>query len=108
MERRVNLRLFNFFEQVGTLSTLQSGSRAKRTSIDHLLSLEATVRKAQANSEKVVSIIFDMEKAYVLTRRRDILMYLTEAGIEGIKFNFAKKKHCQTQILQSQGQRSSI
>ena len=35
---------------------------AKRTTIDHLLSLEATVRKAQANSEHIVSIFFDMEK----------------------------------------------
>ena len=32
--------------------------------VDHPLSLEATVRKVQANSEQGVSIFFDVEKAY--------------------------------------------
>ena len=76
------------FDQKETLSTLQCGGRAKRTTIDHLLSLEATVRKAQANSEHVVSIFFDMEKAYDLTWRHGILMDLHEAGIEGRMFKF--------------------
>ena len=67
MERMVNVRLVDFFDQKRTLSTLQCGGRAKRTTNDHLLSLEATVRKAQANNEQVVSIFFDMEKAYDLT-----------------------------------------
>ena len=48
-----------------------------------LLSPEATVKKAQANNEQVVSIFFDMEKAYVLTWRHSILMDISEAGIEG-------------------------
>ena len=63
MERIVNVRLLDFFEQKGALSTLKCGGRAKQRTIDHLLSLEATVRKAQANSEHVVSIFFDMEKS---------------------------------------------
>ena len=46
MEKMVNVRLLDFFDQKRTLSTLQCGGRAKRTTIDHLLSLEATVRKA--------------------------------------------------------------
>ena len=50
MERMVKVRLLDFFEHKGTLLTLQFGSRVKRTSIDHLLSLEAIVRKALANS----------------------------------------------------------
>ena len=68
MERMVKVRLLDFFEQKGTLSTLQRGGRAKRTKIDHLLSLEATVRKAQETSEQVVSIFIDMEKSYDLAR----------------------------------------
>ena len=63
----VKVRLLDFFEPKGTLSTLQGGGRAKRTAIDHLLSREATVRKARANSEQVGSIFFDMEEAYDLT-----------------------------------------
>ena len=56
----VNVRLLDFFDQKVTLSTLQCGDRAKRTTIDHLPSLEATVRKAQTNREQVLSIFFEM------------------------------------------------
>ena len=52
------------FNQNGTLSTLQCGGRAKSTTIYHLLSLEATISTAQANGAQVLSIFFDMEKAY--------------------------------------------
>ena len=45
MERKVNDRMLDFFDQKGTLSTLQCGGRAKRITIEHILSLEATVRK---------------------------------------------------------------
>ena len=83
----MNVRLLDFFDQKGTLSTLQYGGRAKRTTIDDLLSLEATVRKGQANSVQFVSIFFNMEKAHNLTRRNGILMDIHEAGIEGRMFN---------------------
>ena len=44
MERMIDVRLLDFFDQKGTLSSLQCWDRAKQTTIDHLLSLEATVR----------------------------------------------------------------
>ena len=62
MERMVNVKLLEFFYLKGTLSKLQCGSRAKKTFIDHVLSLEATVRKAEVNSELIVSIFFNMKK----------------------------------------------
>ena len=102
MERMVDVGLLDFFKQKGTLSTLQCGGRTKRTTIDHLLSLEATVRKAQANSEHVVSIFFDMEKAYDLTWRQGILMDIHEAGIERrmLKFieNFLKPRSFEVKV----------
>ena len=64
------------------------GGRAKLIIINHLLSLEATIRKTQANSEQVVSFFFDMEKAYDLKLIHGILMDINEAGIEGRMFNF--------------------
>ena len=63
MDGMVNVRLLDFFDQKGTLSTLQCGGRAKLTTIDHILSLDATVRKVQANSEQDVSIFFDMKRS---------------------------------------------
>ena len=60
--------------------------------IEHLstifLCLEATVRKAQAKSELVVSILFDIEKAYNLRWRHGILIDINDTGIEGRMFNF--------------------
>ena len=52
--------LMNFFDRKGTMSTIQCGGRAKQTTIDHILPLETTVRKAQENGEQVVSINIDM------------------------------------------------
>ena len=74
MQRMINVKLLDFFDQKRTMLSLQCCGRAKRTIIDHLLSLEATVRKTQTNNEQVVSIFFDMEKAYNLTWRHHILM----------------------------------
>ena len=88
MKRMINVRLINFLDQKGTLSTLKREGRAKRTTIDHLLSLGVTVRKAQAISEQVVSIFFDVEKANDLTWRHGNLMDIHEAGIEERMFKF--------------------
>ena len=84
-------RLLEFFDRKGILSTLQCGERAKQTTIDRLLSLEATVMKAQANSDQVVSIFFDMEKTYDLTWRHGIVMDLNGARIKEKMFNFTQK-----------------
>ena len=88
MEGMVNIRLLHFFDQKGTP---QCEGRGKQTLINYVLSLEATVRKARANSEQVVSIFFVMEKAYDSTWRHAILMDIQEAGIEERVFNFIKK-----------------
>ena len=50
--------------------------------------MEATVRKARANSEQVVSIFFYMKKEYDLKWRDGILKNIHEAGIEGKVFIF--------------------
>ena len=93
MEGMVIVRLLDFSERKGTLATLQCKGRAKRTTFDHLLSLEATIRKAQANSEQIVFIFIDMEKAQDLTLRHGILMDIHEAGMERRMFIFLQTFH---------------
>ena len=85
MKRMVNVRLLDFFDQIETLPSLQCGGRAQLTFVDHILSLEAAVRKAQPNSEQIVSIFY-LEKAHYLTRGHGILMDLNETGTEGKMF----------------------
>ena len=48
----------------------------------NILTLEATVKTAQANTEQVVSFFFDMEEILDLTWRYSILVDITEARIE--------------------------
>ena len=88
LERMVNVRPLGFFEHRRTLSKLQCGGRAKRRTIDHLLYLEPTVTKVQANSEQIVFFFFDMTKAFDLTWSHGILMDIHEARIERRMFNF--------------------
>jgi len=57
----------------------------KTTKINHrpAISLESTVRKAQANGEHVVAIFFDIEKAYDLTWRYGVIKAIHQAGLRG-------------------------
>ena len=84
------------FDQKGTLSTVQFGERAKRTTTDHLQSLGTTVRKGQANFEHIASVFFDTEKAYDLTWRHGTMKDLNDSEIAGRMFNliqnFLKQK----------------
>jgi len=102
LERMVNTRLIEYLEQNNTLSNLQCGGRKKRSTIDHLIALETAIRKAQANNEEIVSIFFDMEKAYDMTWRHGILKNIHRIGIRGrmaayIK-NFLSERKFQVKI----------
>ena len=50
---------------------------------DHLIRMDTFMRKGFANEEKVISIFFDLEKAYDKTRRYGIMRDLHEAGLRG-------------------------
>ncbi len=66
MERIIILKLNYMLEIKGLISSYQSGFRAGRNTMDAVLSLEADIRKAQANKEVLVWVWFDIEKAYSL------------------------------------------
>ena len=58
----VNDRLVWFLESNGLLANRQG-----RSTIDHLVRFESFIRIAFAKNEYVVSIFFDLEKAYDIT-----------------------------------------
>ncbi len=66
MEKMIIHRLNYMLEIKGLISSYQSGFRAGRNTMDAVLSLEADIRKAQANKEVLVWVLFDIEKAYSL------------------------------------------
>ncbi len=65
MEKMIIYRLNYMLEIKGIISSY-SGFMAGRNTMDAVLSLEADIKKAQANKEVLVWVLFDIEKAFSL------------------------------------------
>jgi len=89
-ERLVNCRLIWFLEN-NILTEYQSGFWKNRSTTDQLIRLESYIRKAFVRREHVVSVFFDLEKAYDTTWKYGILRDLHEAGIRGQLPDFISK-----------------
>ena len=83
LERMINDRLVWFLENNKILTDIQCGFRKRKSTIDHLVRLESFIRDAFLNKQEVVSIFFDLEKAYDTTWKYGILKDLHEAGLRG-------------------------
>ncbi|KAG8177440.1 hypothetical protein JTE90_008624 [Oedothorax gibbosus] len=79
----VNARLVYCLEEKGSLSPFQSGFRHHRGTLDNILLLETSVREAFVRNQNLVSIFFDMEKAYDRTWRYGNLKDLYHLGFRG-------------------------
>ncbi|KAG8200903.1 hypothetical protein JTE90_020543 [Oedothorax gibbosus] len=77
----VNARLVYCLEEKGALSPFQSGFRHHRGTLDNILLL--LVREAFVRNQYLVSIFFDMKKAYDRTWRYGILKDLYHLGFRG-------------------------
>jgi potassium voltage-gated channel Eag-related subfamily H protein 8 len=64
LEKMINARLMFYLETNNCLSKLQSGFRRGRCTIDNIIDLEIRIRNAFAKRNHLVSIFFDIEKAY--------------------------------------------
>ena len=83
LERMINKRLIWYLESNNLISPIQSGFRSERSTNDHLIRLETFIRDAFVNREHVVSVFFDLEKAYDTTWRYGIMKDLHDLGIKG-------------------------
>jgi ribonuclease HI len=83
MERMINNRLVWFLEHNGTISRAQSGFRKQRSTLDHLVCLETFIRDGFIRGDHVVSVFFDLEKAYDTTWKYGIMRDLQELGLRG-------------------------
>ena len=79
----VNNRLTWFLETNNLLTNIQCGFRKNRTTIDHLVRLESFIRNGFINNQHVVSVFFDLEKAYDTTWKYGILKDLYSMGFRG-------------------------
>ena len=79
----INDRLIWYLEHKNILTNIQCGFRKWKSTVDHLVRLESFIRDAFLNKQEVVSIFFDLEKAYDTTWKHGILKDLFEAGLRG-------------------------
>ena len=82
LERMVNRRLVDYFQMKGILCKFQCGGRNRRA-LDHPIRLETRIRTALAKNELLVSVFYDLEKAYGRTWRYGILKDLHRTGLRG-------------------------
>ena len=76
MKRMINSRLTWYLERHMVITEYQSGFQRRRSTIDNLLALETSTRDACVGRKHLVSIFFDLEKAYDTTWKHCILLDL--------------------------------
>ena len=75
LERMVNNRLTWLLETNNLLTNIQGGFRKNRSTVDHLVRLESFIRNGFINNQHVVSVFFDLEKAYDTTWKYGIFFF---------------------------------
>ncbi len=83
MERMVNNRLVYYLEKNEIITPYQAGFRKNRSTNDQLVRFETLLRDAFIKNDHVVSIFFDLEKAYDTTWKYGILKDMHENGLRG-------------------------
>jgi ribonuclease HI len=83
LEKMINARLIHFLEANNCLSQFQSGFRKGRSTVDNIIDLETRIRNAFVKRKHLVSIFFDIEKAYDRTWRYGILQQLYNHNLRG-------------------------
>ena len=79
----INDRLVWYLESSSLITEAQSGFRTKRSTMDPLVQFETFVREGFLNREHVVSIFFDLEKAYDTTWKYGIMKNLHDMDLRG-------------------------
>ena len=84
LERMINNRLYEYCTMNGHFANIQCGGRRGRSTIDHLVRLETFIRRAFVRDEHVISVFFDLRKAYDTTWKYGILRDLHSIGLRGL------------------------
>ena len=83
MERMVNNRLVWYLEVNEILIKFQAGFRKNRSANDQLVRFESLLRDAFINKDHMVSIFFDLEKAYDTAWKHGVVKDMHESGLRG-------------------------
>ena len=91
LERMVNRRLVWILESRQLITNLQCGFRRQRSTIDHIVRLEAAIQDAFVRKHHLLAVFFDLEKAYDTIWRYGILRSLHRWGIRGHLWHFIEE-----------------
>ena len=83
MERMINRRLVWYLESHKLLTNVQCGFRSKRSTVKHLVRFETFSREAFIHNQHLVSVFFDLEKAYDTTWKFEVMKDLRGFGLRG-------------------------
>ncbi|GFW10278.1 probable RNA-directed DNA polymerase from transposon X-element [Trichonephila clavipes] len=101
-ERMVNTRLVYDLEKEKCISPLQCVFRKGRSTLDNIVFLESQIRDAFVRRNHLVSLFFDIEKAYNRTWRYGILRNMYDFGLRGnlpiFIFNFLAVRYFNVRI----------
>lgn len=111
----INNRLIWYLENKKFFNDTQSGFRRGRSTVDHIISLNADIQKAIKNKQNLVAVFFDIKKAFDMTWRYHILKSLKEAGVHGHmltyvhnflqdrRFRIIANEYCSEKKIQANG-----
>ena len=83
MERLINNRLLDYLERIPNFCNIQCGGLKGWSTTDYLIQLESVIRKGFVNSEYLIAIFMNFEKAYDLTWKHGIMLDLHRLGLRG-------------------------
>jgi len=88
MERMVANRLTWYIEKHGLMSSVQSGFRRHRSTIDQIARLHDTIVKRLNTKGHVLAVFLDMEKAFDMVWRKGLMIKLKRLDINGPMFQW--------------------
>ena len=90
VEKLVNKRLVTYLESKNIIKPYQSGARKFHSTYDALIRFESAIRETLLESEILVAVFFDIEKAYDLLWKHAVIKILKDIGLKGHLPNFIK------------------
>ncbi|MGL5590845.1 MAG: RNA-directed DNA polymerase, partial [Metamycoplasmataceae bacterium] len=90
MEKMIVQRLTYFLEKKGFINNHQCGFRKGRSTTDAMIKISNEIEKTISMKETMMTVYFDIEKAYDSMWREGLLIKMNKLGISGRLFNWVK------------------
>ena len=88
MQRMIKARLVPYLEANNLIPNTQSGCRENRSCDDHLVKLEADIKRAQLDNKLLLGIFLDLSNAFDRCWNKGALYNLIQLGIKGNMLNW--------------------